>query len=126
MNEVEIELGLCPPSVNGFYAHTGRRRYLSKKGREFKEYIEGSLWQLKLRKDIPHFGKARLKIELSFFFKGKRKRDTDNYIKPTIDCLSGILFDDDEQVDEVIAKRYYRSENYKTLIKVTAIEKASI
>ena len=107
--KTRIEVDLCPPSINTFYAHTGRRRYLSNKGKEFKENMEAWLWQIKTRKDIPKFGEARLKIELSFYFKGIRKRDTDNYIKPMIDCLSGVLFDDDEQIDSVYAERFYNA-----------------
>lgn len=105
---ITIQIDEKPPSINTFYAHTGKRRFITKKGREFKEYVE---WQLKSLR-IPPFGSARLKMTYEFNFKGKRKRDTSNYIKVMEDCLSGILFDDDEQVDEVIARRHYDKDDF--------------
>ena len=114
-----IEIHEAPPSINTFYGHTGKRRYVTKKGREFKEYIEWYLHKLKMEGRICDYSGFRLRIDYEFHFKGKRPRDTSNYIKVAEDCLSGILFDDDEQVDEVRAKRFYHAPENKVIITIT-------
>ena len=107
---MRIQIDVRPPSVNTYKTFHSRGAYISKKGREFKEYVEMSLVSLKNEGVVTSFGDARLKVEYEFHFKGKRKRDVDNYIKPLQDCMEGILFDDDEQIDEINAKRFYHCE----------------
>lgn len=114
---LQIEIDQAPPSINGYYGHTGNRRYITNKGRAFKEYVE---WELKSAR-IKSFGTARLKVEYEFHFKGKRKRDTGNYEKVCSDCLEGYLFDNDESIDELNLKRYYHCPETKVLITITEI-----
>lgn len=119
MAKVELVIGEVPPSINGYYRHAGKNRYITKKGREFKEYVE---WAIKAQ-NIRSLGEARLKITYDFHFRGTRKRDTGNYIKVIEDCLSGILFDDDEQVDELVARRHYNAEENMTEIIIETTHK---
>lgn len=118
----EVEIYEAPPSQNGFWSHTGKRKYITNRGREFKQYVELQLKSLVNQKKLYSFGDKRLAIDYEFFFRGKRKRDTSNYVKVVEDCFSGILFDDDEQVDYFTAKRYYNSETNMFRVRISVIE----
>ena len=117
----EIQISEVPPSVNAMYRYSKFGMYITKKGREFKDYIEDTLGRLAIEGKIELFGDARLKVQYEFHFKGKRKRDTDNYIKSLQDCLEGIIFDNDEQIDELTAKRTYHNDENLTIIKIEEI-----
>lgn len=49
------------------------------------------------------------------------KPDLDNVLKIALDALSGIVFDDDQQVVEVIATKKYGPESY-LYVRVNAVE----
>jgi len=101
-----FEVELAPPSINSFYHRSGRGRvYISPKGKEFKVYVEKHLARL-MRAGLLHNWKdKKIQTDYRFNFKGKRKRDTSNYIKVIEDCLKGILFTDDEQVWRLTAEK---------------------
>ncbi len=118
---MKIQIDEAPPSVNSMYRHSKYGTYMTAKGRDFKEYVQSHLNNLLLQGTIKSFGDARLKVEYEFNFKGKRKRDTDNYIKSVQDCLEEILFDNDEQIDELIAKRSYHNSHDHIIISITKL-----
>ena len=122
---IEIEIGEVPPSVNAMYRHSKFGVYMTPKGREFKEYVQLSLKNLVRAGKIAPYSDERLKVEYEFHFKGKRKRDTDNYIKSIQDCLEGILFDNDEQIEELTAKRFYHAEYNHTVIKAYELKEVA-
>lgn len=124
--KLELEIDLAPPSINSFYGNRGHRKYITHKGREFKTYVETSMYHLVKPGGKTVFGDARVKTDYEFHFRGKRKRDTTNYIKPMEDCLSGIIFDDDEQVDEMSAKRFYYAEYNHILITITKLPSKTV
>jgi len=100
---IKISIDQRPISINSFYSHTRTgQTYISERGRTFQDYIRYSL----LSQHKP-FGDSRIALEVEFSFKGKRKVDLDNYLKPLIDCLKGTLFDDDEQIDVIFARKSY-------------------
>jgi len=119
-----IELYEVPPSINGFYRHNKFGTYITAKGREFKNYVEEYLKMLIEEGELTSFGDKRLRVEYTFCFKGKRKRDTGNYEKALSDCLEGILFDNDEQLDELNLRRLYHAPENKTIIKIYEKEKS--
>ncbi len=116
-----IEIDLAPPSVNTFKTFSRRGAYISPKGREYKKYVESWLNEMVQEGKIKPYTDERLKVEYEFHFKDKRKRDVDNYIKPLQDCMGGILFDDDEQIEELTAKKFYNAECNFTIIKIEEI-----
>ena len=117
--KLQLEIDRAPPSINGMYRFSNRGMYITKKGREFKNHIEAELMSAKVKS----FGDKRLKVDYEFHFKGIRKRDTDNYIKPTQDCLEGYIFDNDECIDEITAKRYYHCPETKVIITIQECSK---
>ena len=48
---------------------------------------------------------GRIRLEVKFMFKDKRKRDIDNYLKVLIDSIKGVLFEDDDQIYELMVTK---------------------
>ena len=64
--------------------------------------------------------KKERKLRLSGRHRPVVKPDTDNYIKSTLDGLNGILWEDDNQIVDLIAHKYY-SDNPRVEIEVTQL-----
>ena len=93
-----LELTLpFPPSSNSLFATVGRRRVLSKRGREYVKAVGDAV-----REHAPrvNFGASRLRLSLTLYPANRRRSDIDNNVKALADslCKAG-LFDDDSQVD---------------------------
>lgn len=91
-----------PQSTQHIYKMTCRGRfatmYMSKAGKELKESYQ---WQLKSQyKGKPLTKEIDLRVEL--FFGDERKRDIDNYNKILLDSMSGIIFEDDSQIQSLL------------------------
>ena len=94
---VELELSVIPPSVNTLWINKHKGRYKSKRGKEFEEI---ATYELKKQ----YKGKVmtgRLGVEIWLYFKTRSKRDIDNYNKAILDCLKGIVIEDDELIDNL-------------------------
>jgi crossover junction endodeoxyribonuclease RusA len=65
-----------PPSVNHYWGQVGSRKFLGKKGKEFREAV--FLCCLNARKGTL---KGRLKVQVYLYPPDKRKRDIDNILK---------------------------------------------
>lgn len=66
---------------------------------------------------LARFFKSEIGMELTFGIDkrrlGKRKNDIDNLIKHSLDCLNGVLFEDDSQIREISAKIYFVNQGVK-------------
>lgn len=107
----KIVIPLLPPSVNTYWRRGQYSTYLSKKGREFKENVKAILIAEKIKKT-----EKRLLVTINLFFKGKRKRDIDNYNKAILDSFNGIVWGDDEQIERlIISKEYNHKSDFFTV-----------
>ena len=95
-----ILINCCPPSVNHSYRAYRGRVVLSKRAREFKEIVAENLPE--------EFVKitGKVKLDITFSFKDRRKRDIDNYLKVLLDSLKGLAFEDDDQIYELTVKKH--------------------
>lgn len=95
---LDCEIATVAPSVNHYWVATGKRRFLSKRAKDFQKIVSMFV--------KPHKSTARLQIEITFHFPDKRIRDLDNYLKGTLDSLvkAGLCVDD-EQFDKLIIDR---------------------
>ena len=95
-----IFIDSVPPSVNHSYRAYRGRVVLSARAREFKEKVAKSLGEA--------FNKitGKVKLDVTFHFKDKRKRDIDNYLKVLLDSLKGLAFEDDDQIYELTVKKH--------------------
>ena len=92
-----------PPSVNSYWGFKGHRRFLTSKAIDFKNQVKIAIQ----RDGIAHFGDARLEITITLYPKDKRIRDLDNSLKSGLDAIgqSGLVFNDDSQIDVLIVQR---------------------
>ena len=87
---------------------------MTQKGKDLKEsyyYEAKNQWKKK-----PLTGKVTVNIIL--YFGDKRKHDIDNYNKILLDSLSGIVWEDDEQIQELNILKRHDKQNPR--IEITA------
>lgn len=117
-NEFHLSIGSPPPSINGCFGHTNKWRYKTSKYKDWQQYvykhlteqykyeiehIEGSKGNFRLKSkhlkgQNSIIGDKPFKLILRQRFRTKIKRDLDNYIKPLLDTLEGLIFDNDNQL----------------------------
>ena len=88
-----------PPSVNAYWLQSGKRRYISKRGVEFKKAVHEILGVIKGFADQP------VEVSIILFPRDKRLLDIDNCCKAILDSMNGIMFDDDQQVWRLTVER---------------------
>lgn len=64
----------------------------------------------------------RYAVKLIFYRKGKRKVDCGNLDKPVLDAMQGIIYIDDEQVDDMHVKRFYNAARPGVMVTVKELE----
>jgi len=107
---IELELP-WPPTINNYFGYHGSRRFVAKRGKDFREHV-GILC---MGKDLQV---GRLKLYIEAYVPDKRKRDLDNVLKALLDALQhGGLFKDDSQIDDLHIVRKEAVED--GLIKIT-------
>ncbi|RLJ04205.1 MAG: hypothetical protein DRP08_02215 [Candidatus Aenigmatarchaeota archaeon] len=83
-----------PPTINHYWGVRGKRRFVKKEGKEWKKKV----WATAKNKKIEKFDKDK-KIVMSIFFLSPRNfGDLDNRLKPLLDSLEGVLFENDKQI----------------------------
>lgn len=110
-----ILLNTTPVGVNSLYSFHKGRKLLTKLGREKKEEI---FWELKSKWKHPLITDEVEEIKLFFYFKDKRRRDVDGPIKFMLDAFSGIIYEDDSQVQAVYAKKAVDKNNPRVEVEV--------
>lgn len=91
-----------PPSVNNYWIATGKRRYISKRGSEFKDAVRIYCIQHK----IPKLGAHDVIIGIVLHPRSKLLMDIDNCAKAILDSIeSAGIIDDDKQVQRLIIQR---------------------
>ena len=88
-----------PPSVNAYWLQSGKRRYISKRGVEFKKAVHTIL------EECQGFGDQPVEVSITLFPRDKRLLDIDNCCKAILDSMNGIMFDDDQQVWKLTVER---------------------
>lgn len=109
----KIVLKTKPVSVNQLY--TGRR-FLTKNGKGTKETMG---WEAKKQ----YKGKAlgcEIILDIDFYVPNNMS-DLDNLLKATIDCLTGILWIDDRQIVEILARKYIDKKNPRIEISINPL-----
>lgn len=104
MNEIKMtSLRLpYPPSVNAYWLQSGKRKYISKRGRLFKQAVADYVSE----NNIIKFGGAELAVNIRLFPRSKILMDIDNCCKAILDsCQDAGIFDDDQQITKLVVER---------------------
>jgi len=88
-----------PPSVNAYYLASGHRRYISKRGMDFKKAVAEAC------KGLPSFLDQPVELSVLLHPRDKRLMDIDNCGKAICDSLNGYLYEDDQQVWKITIER---------------------
>lgn len=108
-----------PLSVNHLYGQHGKRRFLYKEGKIYKELVAKEAKKLSYE---PAPKEAIIYMDIRYFFPDKRRRDVTNYDKSPIDAMTGIVYQDDCQIQRVTLEKYIDKANPRTEIDITIIK----
>lgn len=115
---MELTIPGPPVSVNHLYfvAPHGKR-VITKTGRAWKE---AAGWQAKkamIDACFPKQESGALCVMITFYFKTVRG-DIDNCVKATLDCMTGIVYEDDDQINELHVYKHKDASEPRTEIVV--------
>lgn len=88
-----------PPSVNAYWMASGHRRYISKRGMEFKKAVAEAC------NGLDSFGDQPVELSVILHPRDARLMDIDNCGKAICDSMNGLLYDDDQQVWKITIER---------------------
>lgn len=86
-----------PPSVNHYWGQSGKQRFITKRGKDFRMAVaeECALNEVKALE-------GRLAVHVALFPPDHRKRDVDNILKALLDaCEHAGCYESDSQIDEL-------------------------
>lgn len=115
-----------PPSVNNYWIASGHRRFISKRGKEFKEFVA----EYCAKNIRAGFGVKDVRVTIILHPRSKILMDIDNCSKAILDSLQGILYEDDQQVVQLLLQRGHlikgggctvTVEEYKTSMSLSVI-----
>ena len=66
--------------------------------------------------------RGRLAIEVTIYFKTKRRADWDNFHKLSMDALSGIVWEDDSQIEQALVRKCYDKERPRIEVEVRVLQ----
>ncbi len=107
-----------PRSTQTLYKMCSRGKfvtmYMSKLGKDLKKSYQEQAWEQWLSDPLD----CDLEIFIKLYFGTKRKADWDNFHKLSMDALTGIVWEDDSQIQEAHVKKLYCKENPRIEIKI--------
>lgn len=117
MEEIVIEVPLVPPSVNHYWQARGRRRFLSQRGRVWKETVHDIVFATIQRSLLNTFWGERVEV-IAHLRLGRKKRDVDNCLKAICDSIKGVVIEDDEQIDTLTVEKEHGHNKQSTTIVI--------
>jgi crossover junction endodeoxyribonuclease RusA len=91
-----------PKSTQHIYRSTCRggfsSTYMTAEGKSIKERYQ---WEAKSEWRQPLITDPIASLHVYFYFQTKRRRDLDNQNKLILDALTGVVYGDDSQIDEL-------------------------
>ena len=106
-----------PLSVNHLYGQHGKRRFLYAAGKKYKELVAKVATDAVKGKKLPTSEDIALMV-ITYYFPDRRRRDVTNYDKSPIDALTGIIYDDDCQIQMVVLRKSIDKANPRTEIMI--------
>lgn len=113
---MKLTILTLPVSTNNLYAHVGRHRFMTQRAKTNKEAM-GFEARAQFRGQ-PLAGP--LETDITIYWPTKRRHDADN-VKALIDSLSGIVWEDDDQITDLHLRKRYDKANPRVEISVKPI-----
>lgn len=89
-----------PPSVNHYWGVRGKVRFLTKRGKEFRQAVAEAVAEAGIKMT------GRLFVAVALYPPNRIRRDIDNSMKALFDALQHAgCYDDDEQIDKMLVVR---------------------
>jgi len=89
-----------PPSANRYWRSVNGRMIISREAKAFKAEVGLMLNTMGLH---PACGAVCVTLNV---YRAQKRGDLDNYVKCTLDSLSGYAYEDDDQITELHAYRH--------------------
>ena len=100
---MDFNMELIPPSTNALYGYSKGRVFIKPAYRTFKTNMDKILDDVIPLDYTPI--ESDVNLFVTFYIKGKRKRDLDNMLKALCDSLQPRLIKDDNQIIEIHCKK---------------------
>ena len=113
---MKIEIPIAALTQNVYYRKFQNRLIISKRGKDYKELVNNYI------QSYPKI-LGKVKLDLVFYFKDKRKRDLDNLHKCLIDSMKNILFEDDDMIYKIYLEKHIGAGVDKIIINIESMEK---
>ena len=115
---MDITIDIIPLSYYQYLAQNIYRKYITNRGRKYKDAIEKILVMEMENKDKIE---SDCSVSITFYFDNRRKNDIDNYGKPLLDFMSDIVYGDDRQIVDLRLVKFYDKKRPRIEIKVNPI-----
>ena len=106
-----ITISTEPVSLNLMYRG---RRFLTTRGKNTKQDMELE-FQTQYKAGIIE---GDVTLNVLFYFKDNRKRDIDSHLKALLDSMSGIVYEDDSQVNELHVFKEVDKKNPRVVVQI--------
>ena len=106
-----------PQSTNNLYRRGRSGMYMTEAGHDLKTDYHVQAMQQYNRKPLD----GPVHVQILIYFGDKKKRDIDNYNKILLDSLTGVVYKDDSQIEEMFVKKDYDKKNPRIVINVCSI-----
>jgi Holliday junction resolvase RusA-like endonuclease len=93
---------------------------MTARGKKLKEDYQ---WQIKSKWKGKKLIKGDVGIEVKLFFGTKRKQDIDNFSKILLDAFTGIVWEDDNQIQCMLVEKDYSKKEPRVEVEVYEILK---
>ena len=109
-----------PPTVNHYWGQLGSKKFLGKKGKQFRDDVVISAYACNAQEGPL---KGRLHVQVYLYPPDKRKRDVDNVLKPLLDALEHAgVYENDSQIDKLCITRCEVIPNGSCHVEISLME----
>jgi Holliday junction resolvase RusA-like endonuclease len=114
-----IEFPFLSPSVNSCYRKFGNRIIKSAKLRAFEQQCLHFFDKLEEEDPIEMIPVGTpICVAVHFYIKGNRSIDLDNLLKSLLDNLEGTVFENDNQIIEIVAHKHQKSDSSRMTVEI--------
>ncbi len=101
ISKMSFTFNIKPMSYYAYMKQNRFRKYISKDGKQYVKIIREQL-ELQMKTQNLSVSTEKCELYINFFFDNKRKNDLDNMVKPLLDAITGILFEDDKLIYKLV------------------------